>query len=268
MVRRLGGRVTFQVPPLLRRLFLTNPELGDLATGHPGFGTADYQALVMSLPHLLGLQNDFGAAALPCLFPEPDRVDRWRACLPPGPRIALSWQGNPKYAGEPWRSMPFAHFGPLFERWGSNVTWLSLQKHFGREQLHASAYASHVLDLGDRIDGDGDAFVDSLAILSFVDLFITTDTGLAHLAGSAGIPTWILLSEAADWRWEVGGERSSWYPTVRLFRQTTGGDWDGVIRRVGDALEARLRDGQAARQSGSKSIAECSIPPQVVSAGA
>jgi tetratricopeptide (TPR) repeat protein len=262
--RRLARRVTFQIPPPLARLFRSNPELGTIATSHPGFGAADYQTLVMSLPHWLGPESGFGTAALPLLFPEPERVQRWRQELPAGPKIAIAWQGNPNYAGEPWRSMPFARFEPLFEQVGARVSWLSLQKHFGRDQLSASRFGAHVVDLADRIDLDGAAFVDSLAILSLVDLFVTTDSALAHLAGSAGIRTWLLLSQAADWRWETSAETSSWYPGMRLFRQTAGGDWEGVIRRVAEALDAD----QAARQSGSKSTAVCSMPPQVVRAGA
>jgi hypothetical protein len=100
---------------------------------------------------------------------------------------------------------------------------------------------------------------------------VTTDSALAHLAGSAGIRTWLLLSQAADWRWQIGAETSSWYPSLRLFRQAESGDWEAVVRRVAaalDPLEEILRAGQEARQSGSKSGAECSMPPQVVRAGA
>ena len=272
MVRRLARQVTFQVPPPLATLLRSNPALGTIATGHPGFGAADHQTLVMSLPHWLGAASGgFGTESLPLLFPDADRVRRWRTALPAGPKIAIAWQGNPGYAGEPWRSMPFAHFGPLFEQTAGRVTWLSLQKYFGRDQIAASPHADRIVDLGDEIDRDGAAFVDSIAILSRVDLFVTTDSALAHLAGSAGIRTWLLLSNAADWRWEIDGETSSWYPSLRLFRQTAGGDWAGVIRRVATALEPLdevLRAGQDARQSGSKSGAECSMPPQVVRAGA
>jgi tetratricopeptide (TPR) repeat protein len=238
MVRRLARQVTFQIPPPLTTLFRSNPALGTIATGHPGFGGADYQTLVMSLPHWLGTASGgFGTESLPLLFPDAARVQRWRAALPAGPKIAIAWQGNPRYAGEPWRSIPFAHFGPLFEQTGGRVTWLSLQKYFGREQIAASPHAGRIVDLGDEIDIDGAAFVDSIAILSLVDLFVTSDSALAHLAGSAGIRTWLLLSQAADWRWEIGGETSSWYPSLRLFRQTAGGGWEGVIRRVAAALE-------------------------------
>jgi len=149
------------------------------------------------------------------------------------------------------------------------VSWLSLQKHFGHEQLSSAEPRPHVLDLGSEVDAHGAAFVDSLAILSLVDLFITTDTALAHLAGSAGIRTWLLLSHVADWRWGIDTETSIWYPSFRLFRQSTWDDWSGVIRRVGAAMETfpAFAASHAARQSGSKSTAQCSMPPHVVGTG-
>lgn len=258
-----AARVTFVVPPPLVRLFRSNPALGDVRSDHPGFRTADFQTLVMSLPHLLGPGSGYATTALPSVRAEPDRVQRWRAALPAGARVAIAWQGNPSYAGEPRRSMPFQCFGPLFERAGEHVSWLSLQKNFGHEQLAAAPHAKRVLDLGGQIDVGADAFVDSLAVLSLADLFVTTDTALAHLAGSAGVATWVLLAQGADWRWGVQTGTTEWYPTVRLFRQTTSGDWGGVIQRVGDELAARDAY-QSARQSGSKSIAACAMPPQVV----
>lgn len=246
-IRSLAARTTFLVPPTLARLFRNAPELGEIETRQPSFGGADYQTLLMSLPHLLELGADLGTNALPFLVPELARVAQWRARLPPGPKIAFAWQGNPKYGGEPWRSMPFAHFAPVVARFADHATLLSLQKHVGREQLRAAPFARRVLDLGDQIDNDGAAFVDSLAILSLVDCFITTDSALAHLAGSSGTRACVLLSQAADWRWGTEPERTPWYPELRLLRQTEPGDWDGVIERV----IAELAHGRLGRGGGN-----------------
>jgi tetratricopeptide (TPR) repeat protein len=240
-LRRRAARVTFLVPRPLVRLLNNDTALFAQAAEHPGFGAADYQTLVMSLPHLLGTGAELGAGALPLLSPESDRVRSWSARLPAGRRVGLAWQGNPRYAGEPWRSMPFSHFEPLLCALGSDITWLSLQKHVGREQLRAkNNFGARVLDLADEIDDQGDAFVDSLAILSLLDAFVTTDTSLAHVAGSAGIPTWLLLSHVADWRWGVESERSPWYPSLRLVRQASWGDWGGVIERLREHMAERL----------------------------
>jgi tetratricopeptide (TPR) repeat protein len=238
--RQLAERTTlFAALPLLR-LLRSQRELGTVETQNPGFGAGDFQTLLMSLPHLLQLGSDVGTGALPLFRPDPERVLRWRARLPAGAKIALAWQGNPKYAGEPWRSMPFSHYEPLLERFGNQATFVSLQKHVGVEQLRRSPCARRVLDLSDEIDGDGDAFIDSLAILSLVDVFLTTDSALAHLAGSANIRAWVLLSEVADWRWGAAGERWVWYPTLRLFRQRVGADWKGLVDDVAVEIEKLL----------------------------
>ncbi len=236
-VRRLTDKTTLFVAPPLVRLFRSAPALGPVESRFPGFGAGDYQILSMSLPHRLGLGDDLGTDHLPLFIPEEARVARWKTRLPPGPKIALAWQGNPKYGGEPWRSMPFERYAPLLARFAGCVSFLSLQKNYGIEQLARAPFAHRVLDLSEELDTGGDAFVDSLAILSLVDLFITTDTSLAHLAGSARAKAWVLLSEVADWRWAMHGESTPWYPGLRLFRQTVGGDWAGVVERVVHELE-------------------------------
>ena len=101
-----------------------------------------------------------------------------------------------------------------------------------------------VTDLADDIDREGDAFLDSLAILSLVDTFVTTDTALAHVAGSAGIRTWLLLSHVADWRWGIESDRSIWYPSLRLLRQPSWGDWSALgsartLSRTGRSARGR-----------------------------
>jgi tetratricopeptide (TPR) repeat protein len=240
LVRETAQRTTLLAPPSLLRLLRSTPALGDVQSGHPGFGFGDYQTLVMSLPHHLGLARRIAAAPARYLFPEPELVERWRRRLPRGPKVALAWQGNPMYAGDPWRSMPFAHYASLLARYENRVTFLSLQKNAGREQLQALPFSSRVLDLADEIDAEGDAYVDSLAVLSQVDLFVTTDNGLAHVAGGAGVPTWVLLGTVPDWRWGTAEPHTPWYQSLRLFRQSTAGDWDRVVARVADELEREL----------------------------
>src|SRR5690606_16810457 len=111
--RRQARETTFMVPSSLKRLLQSNANMGALASQHPGFGAADYQCLVMSLPHHLGTSSEWESTEEPYLFPEPDLVQTWKALLPRGRKIALNWQGNPGYEGDRWRSMPFAEFEPL-----------------------------------------------------------------------------------------------------------------------------------------------------------
>ncbi len=241
LARSFARQTTFLVPPRLARLLSASPALGPIATQHPGFGAADRQSLVMSLPYHLDVADELSVASAPYLFAEPGLVELWRARLPRGPKIALVWQGNPQYAGDPWRSMPFRHYEPLLEGCEGHATFLSLQKHLGREQLRSSALGGRVLDLADNIDNDDGAFTDSLAILTQVDLLITTDTSIAHLAGGAGVPTWVLLGKVADWRWGIEGDRTPWYPSVRLMRQSVSGDWADVVARALPGVFQRVR---------------------------
>lgn len=234
-VRRLAQKTTFVVPRELELLLRTAPSLGDIDARQPAFRGADRIAMLMSLPHLLGTGSDLLVETLPWLCPEPGRVAYWRERLPRGRKIALAWQGNPKYGGEPWRSMPVEHFAPLIREQSANTTFIGVQKHVGVEALRSGSLRECILDLSDEIDRDG-AFLDTLAILHVVDQFITTDSAIAHVAGSAGVNAWVLLSQVADWRWSAQGERTPWYPSLRLFRQSPHGGWPEVIARVSREL--------------------------------
>jgi hypothetical protein len=133
--------------------------------------------------------------------------------------------------------MPLSAFAPMSAVPG--VRLVSLQKGAGREQLGAAG-APAVTELGDGVDEAAGAFMDTAAVLRNLDLVVSADTALAHLAGALGAPTWVALSAAANWRWLQGREDSPWYPTLRLFRQSQPGDWDGVFRRMADALHKQL----------------------------
>jgi hypothetical protein len=157
--------------------------------------------------------------------------------------VAIAWQGSPKYAGDRQRSIPLHFFAPLADIPG--VQLLSLQKGFGVDQLGPTARHFVPVDLGRQIDEGGQAFVDSAAVIQLVDLVITSDTALAHLAGAMGVPVWLVLHLAGDWRWLRDRDDSPWYPTMRLFRQQTSGDWQRVFDRVAGALRERLQEEQA-----------------------
>ena len=141
-------------------------------------------------------------------------------------RIGLAWAGNPRYKTDHLRSVNLATLLPLLR--ASGITWISLQKGPGAEQL-ASLPSDVVLMDGSSHDRD---LAETAALIDTLDLVITTDTSIAHLAGAMAKPVWILLPHLADWRWMQQTEASPWYPTARLFRQCTPGDWKKVIERV------------------------------------
>jgi hypothetical protein len=128
-----------------------------------------------------------------------------------------------------------AQLRPLAEV--SGVRLVSLQKGAGSEQLAEHGATWGIADLGGQVSAD---FRDTAAVLANLDLVVTVDTAVAHLAGALAVPVWILLPLAADWRWLREREDSVWYPSARLFRQRRWGDWDGVLERVAEALRSRI----------------------------
>jgi hypothetical protein len=136
--------------------------------------------------------------------------------------------------------MPLAQFAPLAQVPG--VTLVSLQKGPGTEQLRQADERLPVTELGSHLDEEAGPFMDTAAVMGNLDLVITTDTAAAHLAGSLGVPVWVALPFAPDWRWLADRADSPWYPTMRLFRQERPGDWAGVFARIAQALRERLAE--------------------------
>ncbi len=195
---------------------------------------------LLSLPGLLGIDDRTIAQPIPYVKPDPARVERWRKPIEslPGLKVGLCWQGSPTFEGDGIRSIPLKHFAPLGRV--STVTLVSLQKGAGLEQIEGLKETVPVSVLGE-LDGDG-AFVDRAAMMSHLDLVITSDTSIAHLAGAMGRPVWTLLSTGCDWRWLTDRQDTPWYPSMRLFRQKTLGDWPGVMTEVAAELSRHARE--------------------------
>ena len=202
----------------------------------------DAWAHLMSLPHIFGTTPKTIPAQVPYVYPDPARVEKWRNALTPLPglKLGIGWQGDPGYVADAQRSIPLAAFAPLARL--PDVSLVSLQKGPGRQQFTDLPADFSLTDLGPQLDEDGGAFTDTAAVLQSLDLVITSDTALAHLAGATGQPVWLALPHMPDWRWMRGRDSSPWYPTMRLFRQPAPGDWEGVFAAITSAL---AREGRA-----------------------
>jgi hypothetical protein len=179
-------------------------------------------------------------ASVPYLSVEAERIARWRADIGSrGVRIGINWQGNRASPADRGRSLPLA----LFESISTlpEVRLISLQHGAGTEQIEECRRRFDVHTMPAEFDQGGNAFLDSAALLESLDLVITSDTALAHLAGALGRPTWLALPHVADWRWLEGRADSPWYPSMRLFRQSERGDWDGVFGQ----MRSQLLDAEA-----------------------
>jgi len=229
LAKQRGGIVHVACDPPLQRL-LAKAQGVDAVVGadQAMAGDYDWQVPMLSLPHLFGTRLETIPAAIPYfdLPPAPPAA--------PGPlRIALVWAGNPKYRNDRRRSCPLALFDVLGELPGTE--WSALQP--GAVEAGADGRKWLRDDSPQLAD-----FYETALRLRQADLVISVDTAAVHLAGALGRPVWVLLPFAPDWRWLRERDDSPWYPSARLFRQESDGDWAGVVARIGAALRALLAE--------------------------
>jgi Flp pilus assembly protein TadD len=237
LVHQRGGRVILMCQPPLVRLLARSPGIERLLAHGDPVPESDVHVSLLSLPGLFGTTLESVPADVPYIEAEPALVEAWRQRLAaPGFKVGIAWQGNPKFRQDRNRSIPLAQFAPLAQVPG--VRLLSLQK--GREQLPALRGLFPVTDLGGELDEATGPFLDTAAVMKNLDLVVTSDTSIAHLAGALGVPVWVALQDVPDWRWLMDREDSPWYPTMRLFRQTKLGQWADVFDRIAEALRRQM----------------------------
>ena len=257
----LGADITMTVPKRLHRLFSTLPcrvTFADVVKSGRGY---DYQCPLFDLPHYLGLMGRDLPGHTPYLSAEPDRVARWRQRIGArGFRIAVAWEGSRYKGNDHNRSFPLEALWPVARVPG--VRLVSLQWRSGVDQIAKLPPGMTVETLDDDFESEEHGFLDAAAVMHCVDLVITLDSALAHLAGALGCRTWIALNDAPEWRWQRDRTDSPWYPTALLFSQNKPGDWDGVFTRMAEAL----RDILPAATSDQAQLAK-SLPLAPVSCG-
>jgi hypothetical protein len=238
LVASRGGVPVLQVQPAAERLMHSLAiaragvaEISVLGAEPPQF---DLECPLLSLPAVFQTRVDTVPWEGAYLGAEPDSAaEKWAQfrSAEPGLRIGLAWAGNPRYKADRARSVRLQTLLPLLRALStttSNATLISLQKGPAAEQLAELPKNLLVLD-GSSHDRD---LAETAALVATLDLIITTDTCIAHLAGATAKPVWILLPNLADWRWMQQIETSPWYPSARLFRQRKAGDWNELLTRV------------------------------------
>ena len=246
LVKQRGATVMVESPALVLPLLSTCPGIDRaVAEGDP-LPEFDVHCPLLSLPRLLETTLETIPAKVPNLFAEPQRIAHWRQRLEKlrGFKIGIAWQGNPHHRWDRFRSVAVSHFAPLARLKG--VQLVSLQKGRAAEQLRSLPAGFAVAELGEGGEAGPRTFMDTAAIMNSLDLVITVDTAVCHLAGALGVPVWLALSTITDWRWLGQGEESPWYPTMRLFRQPELGDWRFVFTRM--AREVRRLVKQSANR--------------------
>ena len=204
---------------------------------------------LMSLPAMLGIDRPEQVPPSPPVFSDPARLARWRPLVRGSgdgdnrPVVGLCWRGNPHFSGDRIRSPGLAPLNAILDVEG--VRFVSLQVGDGRQELLSVPGGERIIDIGDAREASGLDLLDAIAAIQNCDLVISSCTSTAHMAGVAGVPGWILLSDQSDWRWMTGRSDSPWYPSLTLLRQKRPGDWEGLAVDVARTL-ARWRDGLAA----------------------
>jgi tetratricopeptide (TPR) repeat protein len=244
-VKAQGGRVILQCQGALIRLLTRTAGIDELAPWGTPSPACDVWLPLMSLPTVLHTTLATIPASVPYLTADPALVEHWRQQLAAvsGVRIGIAWQGSPRHAWDRHRSVSLAEFAPLAQVPGVHL--ISLQKGPGADQVARGASIA-VVSFGEHLDRAG-AFSDTAAIMRNLDLVITVDTAIAHVAGGLGIPVWLALHHTPDWRWLLDRTDSPWYPTARLFRQPAAGAWPAVFQEIAAALPAHVASCYKAR---------------------
>jgi ADP-heptose:LPS heptosyltransferase len=231
MVAALGAKVVLGVHQALRTLAVTVPNVSAVRSEGEVLPDFDLYCPLLSLPLAFGTELATVPARIPYLWPLQERVVQWRKRLPDNGRlrIGVCWAGSSVHLNDRNRSMPLERFAKLFSV--PNLDFISVQKEVSETQ--AAILREHgVMEIG-REFAD---FADTAAVVAMLDLLVTVDTSVAHLAGAMGKAVALLVAFSPDFRWLLDRTDSPWYPSMRLFRQTTIGDWDGPVERVRQEL--------------------------------
>jgi tetratricopeptide (TPR) repeat protein len=231
-----GAKVLVHCAPDLRGVIETVEGISGIS--HPGekIPPIDFYAPLASLPAIFQTTLQTIPAAVPYVRADPARVARWKERLASsqGFKVGIVWAGTPLHQNDYARSSKLADFAPLVME---GVTLFSLQKGKPEAQLTNPPPGMQITPVGPDLRN----FADTAALLECLDLLISVDTSVVHLAGALGRPVWTLLAKGPDWRWMLDREDSPWYPTMKLFRQREMGDWTEVMRRVSENLRQLVR---------------------------
>lgn len=237
MLISAGARVVFEVQAPLHTLMIDLAKDAQVIVKEAPLPPFDVHCPLLSLPLAFHTRLETIPAAESYLRAPADKSAAWQSRLgqTQRPRVGLIWSGNSRHERDLERSIPLHMLLPLMD---ADVAFVSLQKEVRDEDAAALRERGDILHFGDELAD----FSDTAALVSQLDLVISVDTSVAHLAAALGKPTWILLTYIPDWRWLLDRADSPWYPTARLFRQDEAGAWEGVIARVRAALGNFLAD--------------------------
>jgi len=240
MVKARGARVILEVHRELLTLARTIEGADQVIAQDDPIPQFDLHAPLMDLPLIFGTTLRKLPAKVPYMSVAAEKISAWKERLAadegqskPRLRVGLVWAGRPTHPLDRTRSIRIEQFAPLAALSEAGVSFLTLQKGAGATQLQNAPVGLNLRDYTAELHD----LSETAALLENLDLVICVDTSVAHLAGALNRPAWVLIAHAPDWRWLDRREDSPWYPSLRLFRQQTRGDWGGVIARVAKELK-------------------------------
>lgn len=229
-----GAEVTFAGPFKMQRLLKSSGAQIHWRDTNDFTGTFDATIAISSLPRAFSTVEKTIPAAVPYLAADPELVKHWRARMPgAGFKVGLCWRGSQDFRVDPRRSISPLALAPLAALPG--VELYALHMDVGADELPETV-ARRIQVFGDGFDRGPDAFVDTAAVMANLDLVVTCDTSIAHLAGALGRPVWVALRHVAEWRWMLERVDSPWYPTMRLMRAGAGDDWFELYDRIANDI--------------------------------
>lgn len=236
-----AARVLLLCQTELAELLKTIPEIDQILVEGNELPQYDYQSSLLSVPLYLATSLETIPVDVPILVPTQERQEYWSNVLSGivGKKVGINWSGNVNFPKNELRSVPLETFMPLAELEGMQL--VSLQQVNGLEQIETLKMSGNLWQPDAEYQAEKGSFTEAAALIQNLDLVITSDTAIAHLAGSLGIPVWILISQLPEWRWFLNRSDSPWYPTARLFRQAHLGEWEPVIDEVKSELERRFQ---------------------------
>ncbi len=241
-----GARVLVECPTLIETLMQCSDGVEGVFISSRRIPDYDWHIPMMSLPFALGTRVESIPAPVPYIYPDPILTEAWReqiaaAAAGRALRVGLVWAGNPKNKVQRHRAIPFEEFAELAAPKNldaiilDQICFVNLQK--GEAGKQAAVAPWKLVDFTDQLR----TFADTAALIANLDLVISVDTAVAHLAGAIGKPVWLLVPSLCDWRWMLDRSDSPWYPTMRVFRQPARGQWPAVIATIANALAELVR---------------------------
>ena len=239
LVSALGAKIILEVQRPLLNLLRNLEGVTQLIGSGSQLPEFDYRCPLLSLPLAFKTTIDSIPSPIPYIYSSEDNQNKWREYIGDGGfKIAICWQGNTQNKIDVGRSFPVSLFEDISKING--VRLISLQKNEGVEQMKNLPVGMKIETLPEDFDSGDNAFLDSVAVMKCVDLVITSDTALTHLAGSLGVESWLPLRHVPDWRWLLDRKDSPWYPSLKLYRQPVVDDWSSIFNKMETELKIRV----------------------------